>query len=184
MTDEADLIRRVTEGDSSAFSEIYYEHYDRIYDLVLGYVKDSGDAEDLTQEIFTKVWLHIGKFRGDSELHTWMYRIAVNHCKNWLNKKRLPGQLYDDVDFETEDTIDISTPEACMEAVQAQDMFSEVIDNLPSHLHECFYKRHILKMPYTQISEEVGCAVGTAKSRVHAARKIVMANYKEYNDGE
>jgi RNA polymerase sigma factor (sigma-70 family) len=86
---QPDLLERLNKGDTTVFSEIVESCKDMVYNTVLGIVHNEEDAEDVTQEVFIKVYESIGKFREESALSTWIYRIAVTKSLDFLkNKKR------------------------------------------------------------------------------------------------
>src|SRR5258707_1310588 len=79
---EAQLLERLVRRDERAFNELVRTHQGRVYGLVLRMMGDRAEAEDLAQEVFVQVFKAIGSFRGESKLSTWIYRIAINLCKN------------------------------------------------------------------------------------------------------
>src|SRR5262249_1213577 len=76
------LLRRLRERDERAFKEMVEAYQDRIFNLLFRMIGKREEAEDLAQEVFVTVFKSIDQFRGDSKLSTWLYRVAVNHCKN------------------------------------------------------------------------------------------------------
>ncbi len=75
---DAELIRRIAEGDEKAFDELYDRYSRSIYGLAFNYTGNSDDAQELTQEVFVKLWRNAGRFKGRSSVRTWIFRIAVN----------------------------------------------------------------------------------------------------------
>jgi len=90
----SDLVRRIQEGDATAFEDLFTAHKLRIYSLCLRMTNNAAEAEDLTQDAFLQVFRNLSRFRGESALSTWLYRIAVNTVLMHLRKKNnLPGVL-------------------------------------------------------------------------------------------
>ena len=81
---DLDLVRRAQQGDSDAFSSLFYAHKARIYSVCLRMTNNTAEAEDLTQDAFLQVFRKLQTFRGDSALSTWLYRIAVNTVREEL----------------------------------------------------------------------------------------------------
>jgi RNA polymerase sigma-70 factor, ECF subfamily len=78
---EAALVERARGGDRAAFEELIRRHADRLYAVVLRFVADGGEAEEVTQEAFLRAWRSIGRFEGRSRFFTWLYRIGINEAK-------------------------------------------------------------------------------------------------------
>jgi RNA polymerase sigma-70 factor (ECF subfamily) len=118
------------------FSAIYEEHSRPIYYFILRYLSDATQAEDATHDVFIKAYKNLSRFRGDSSIRTWLYRIAVNHCKNlrqsWHARK---------VQYESEiedhllgDTVD--TPFKILEKTELGERIQATLDELPSSLSD------------------------------------------------
>ena len=87
-----ELITGLKAGNERAFEQLVMQYQGRIYNTVLGFVQNESEAEDLTQEVFIKLFQGIGEFRGGSKLSTWVYRVAVNHALDGLKKLRKQNQ--------------------------------------------------------------------------------------------
>ena len=79
------------------FDEIYDEYFDRIYYKILGSVKNAEDAEDIAQEVFVSVYKNLSKFRSDSKIYTWIYRIAINKTYDFFRKKKIDLELNEEI---------------------------------------------------------------------------------------
>src|ERR1700722_10526924 len=88
VIDEKRLVQRISKGDRSAFEEFLDLFGGRVHRLVRRYVENASDAEDVTQEIFCDLYRSIGTFRGDSALSTWIYRVVVNHCLKYRQRRK------------------------------------------------------------------------------------------------
>ncbi|MGL5232573.1 MAG: RNA polymerase sigma factor, partial [Fusobacteriaceae bacterium] len=89
------------------FEEIFEEYFDKIYYKVLGSVKNSEDAEDITQEVFISVYKNLKKFREDSNIYTWIYKIAINKVYDFFRKRKLNLELNDEI-LDMEDGTDLN----------------------------------------------------------------------------
>ena len=83
------LARLAAGGDMFSFEELYQRHHRRVYSICLRMLQNASEAEDLTQDVFIQLYRKIGSFRGDSKFTTWIYRIAINHCKNRVKYLRV-----------------------------------------------------------------------------------------------
>jgi len=88
MVDEGELISRITQGDKNALKEIYELHALKVYNLILNRFNDKFLADDITQDVFLKVYDKSISFRGDSQVSTWIYRIAFNKCLDELKRRK------------------------------------------------------------------------------------------------
>ena len=101
-SDEAALVRRVQAGDEMAFREVVERFQTKIFSIIYGILRNHNDAEDIAQQVFTKVYLSIRNFDFRSSLLTWIYKITVNECYDYLRKKRVRKLVYES-DFSQED---------------------------------------------------------------------------------
>jgi RNA polymerase sigma-70 factor (ECF subfamily) len=101
-SDEAALIRRVQAGDEMAFREIVERHQSKVFSIIYGILRNHNDAEDIAQQVFAKVYFSIKSFDFRSSVLTWIYKITVNECYDYLRKKRVRKLVYES-DFSAED---------------------------------------------------------------------------------
>lgn len=101
-SDEAALIRRVQAGDEMAFREIVERHQSKVFSIIYGILRNHNDAEDIAQQVFAKVYFSIKNFDFRSSVLTWIYKITVNECYDYLRKKRVRKLVYES-DFSVED---------------------------------------------------------------------------------
>lgn len=139
-------------------------------------VIDHDDSDDLVQDIFIKVWKNLDKFREDSKLFTWIYRIATNECLNFLNKKKNKFFLpINDVAEELSTKIDngghISGDEIQMKLQKA-------LLTLPNKQRLVFNMKYFDEMKFKDISEITGTSVGALKASYHIAVKKIEENLK------
>jgi RNA polymerase sigma-70 factor (ECF subfamily) len=163
--------------------ELYQE---RVFRLVFRMLGRRDEAEDMVQEVFVQVFKAIGTFRGDSKLATWIYRIAVNLCKNrakYLWRRRTDAQ--DDFESAQErrsmqgaegvTTGEISGPEQAVRGFQLEIIIKRCITELEPDFSEVLVLRDVEGLSYEEITEITGLAEGTVKSRIHRARSTLKA---------
>lgn len=101
--EEATLIRRVQNGDEMAFRELVERHQSKVFSIIYGILRNRNDAEDIAQQVFAKVYFSIGNFDFRSSLLTWIYKITVNECYDYLRKKKVRKLVYES-DFSSDDS--------------------------------------------------------------------------------
>lgn len=158
---------------NKAFDTLIRKYQEKIYWHVRKMVIDHEDANDLTQEIFVKIWKGLANFKGESQLFTWMYRIATNECLTFLKKKRqrffLPlvdvgqelSQKLDNSEYISGDEIQIKLQKALLK--------------LPDKQRLVFNMKYYDEMKYEEISEIVGTSIGALKASYHLAVKKIEA---------
>ncbi len=176
--EEQKLIEGLKRSESKAYSELYREYAEKIGGIARSYL-GVDDVEDVVQEVFIKIYKNIKKFRGDSSLSTWVYRITVNVCKDMLGKKQRRREILTNFgEQEDEDTksnirepVDDSMPsDELMKTLSAEEI-AKAIDSLSKEDKLLINLREIEGMSYEQIAEIMDKPVGTVKSRLHYARE-------------
>jgi RNA polymerase sigma-70 factor (ECF subfamily) len=173
------LVDRVFNGDKHAFDLLVLRYQQRILGLIGRFIRDPAEVEDVAQEAFIKAYRALPKFRGDSAFYTWLYRIAINTAKNYLVARgRRPPSTDIDVDdaefMENNQALtDIGTPEANQEKEDLQRVINEALEDLPEDLRTAFTLREFSGLSYEEITEIMGCPVGTVRSRIFRAREAL-----------
>lgn len=153
--------------DDAVFEDLYHENAGRIYALCLRMCGDATQAEDLTQDVFIRAWKSLGSFRGESQLSTWLHRLAVNICLNWLSGGGRRGKR--DVFLD-----DVSVLEARSESPETRMDLQRAIATLPPGARAAFVLHDIEGYRHEDIARMTGVAVGTTKAQLHRARKMLQ----------
>jgi RNA polymerase sigma-70 factor (ECF subfamily) len=166
------LVERYLGGDVTAFDEIMIRYERQIYRVCYRFVENRDDARDLAQDVFVKAFEHLGTFRRESSLKTWLYRIATNHCINHVKKH---SQEFVEV---SEDTGSIRPSVlAQMEQDQEREQFHRLIKRLPPKQKAILELRVNEQLSYDEIARMSGRSVSTIKASVFFAleklRKLV-----------
>ena len=173
------LIRRVQQGDRSAFDLLVAKYQHKILNLVMRYVKDPSEALDVAQEAFLKAYRAAPSFRGESAFYTWLYRIAINTAKNYLvaARRRPMGVDVDFADSEQFEALtklsDVDTPERLALTEEIGSAVDAAIQELPEELRTAILLREIEGMSYEEIAATMECPVGTVRSRIFRARESI-----------
>ncbi|MBZ5526161.1 MAG: sigma-70 family RNA polymerase sigma factor, partial [Acidobacteriia bacterium] len=189
---DACLVRRFLAGDESAFTEIVNRYRGRIYGLTLNLLRNASDAEEITQDAFIRAYRGLGRFRGDSSLSTWLYRIALNLARNryWYFFRRrrhnwvsLERPLGDDSQATFADMVAAQDHDPAQETVASE--FSALVaacmERLDHKHREILTMRNVLDLSYEQIAQSLGINVGTVKSRIARARENLRTLLTEAN---
>ena len=184
-TTDGDLVRRVQQGDKSAFDVLVLKYQYRIVKLVSRYVRDPSDALDVAQEAFLKAYRALPRFRGESAFYTWLYRIAINTAKNHLTAlARRPtevdlGSNEDGERYELEALYgDIATPERLLLTDEIRETIGAAIAALPEDLREAIVLREVDGLSYEDIAQAMDCPIGTVRSRIFRAREAIDVRLK------
>jgi RNA polymerase sigma-70 factor (ECF subfamily) len=176
---DSKLVRRVQQGDKRAFDLLVLKYQHRVRAIVGRYVHDHGEVDDVVQESFIKAYRALGKFRGDSQFYTWLYRIAVNTAKNFLvaRSRRPPSSDVELEDAEhfvgNEGLTDIDTPENLAQGEELRAVVEAAIGGLPEDLRVAITLREMEGLSYEDIAHIMGCPVGTVRSRIFRAREAI-----------
>src|SRR5215813_8358991 len=119
-SEETALVRRVQAGDEMAFREIVERFQTKIFSIIYGILRNHNDAEDIAQQVFTKVYFSIRNFDFRSSLLTWIYKITVNECYDYLRKRRVRKLVYES-DFSTEDAQRLESAEPAVDPAAPAD---------------------------------------------------------------
>ena len=168
-TADLELADRCRQGDSQAFEELYRQHAGRLYSLAFRMAGSAQEAEDLLQDVFLHVHRKLGSFRGESSLGTWLYRIAMNHCLDYLRGRqaragRATESLEDDRVAEP-----VAPAPAVPSAISRLDL-ERAIDRLPQGCRAAFLLHDVEGFEHHEVADILGVSIGTSKSQVHRAR--------------
>lgn len=176
---DLELVVRVQKGQRSAFDLLVKKYQTRILALILRFVRDRHEAEDVAQEAFIRAYRALASFRGDAAFYTWLYRIAINTAKNHLASRgrRLPDLDIDAMDAEQHaDDLALhhaDTPEGMALAAELEAAVQKAIAGLPDELRTALILREFDGLSYEDIAEIMHCPVGTVRSRIFRAREEV-----------
>lgn len=163
-----------------AFRLLLKKYQQKIYWHVRRMVIDHDDADDVVQDIFIKVWRNLEKFREDSQLYTWLYRIATNECITFLNKKKQKQSVSLDDDSSAY-LADSLADGAYFNGDKAQMKLQQALLTLPDKQRLVFNMKYFEDMKYEEISEVLGTSVGALKASYHLAVKKIE-NFFASND--
>jgi RNA polymerase sigma-70 factor (ECF subfamily) len=180
ISDDRQLVTRAQQGDLAAFEALVIRHERYVYNLALRVVANPDEAEELAQLAFVKAWQGLPRFKGQAKFSTWLYRIVTNLCYN-----RLP-RLKKDLLMLVPDEEALNLPDARQEVEP-----SVISGELRKHLHQAMRElpgsyrllislRHLQEMSYEEIALVTGMPLGTVKTGIFRARRLLRQALEEY----
>jgi RNA polymerase sigma-70 factor, ECF subfamily len=175
--DERRLVERSRAGDPVAFEELVRRHADQLYAVVLSFVADADEAEDVTQEAFLRAWRSIHRFEGRSRFFTWLYRIGINEAKR-RGERRPVGTIEDDPIAEAPDWSE--APEVRAEQGDLRRVLERAVRALPVEYRTPLILRDVEGLSTQEAAEVMELREAAFKSRLHRARLAVRRAVDEY----
>jgi RNA polymerase sigma-70 factor (ECF subfamily) len=181
-TEEAALVRRVQAQDEMAFREIVDRYQAKVYSIIYGILRNRNDAEDISQQVFSKIYFSIKNFDFRSSLLTWIYKITVNECYDYLRKKRVRKLVYES-DFTAEDSLRMENSEPAMDlkpAVDVQlaqrDLVMKLLSKISEEDRSLILLKEVEGHSVEELSQMTGMNENTIKVKLFRARqKLVKA---------
>lgn len=170
-----DLILRCQKGETSAFEELYDLYGKKIFNIILKLISNYHDANDLTQEVFIKIYKSIDKFKGNSSLWSWIYVIISNSVKDYFRKNLKNVALSIDNEDEETGTIEIIDESNFVENIlmvkYQKELVNKAISQLGYNHKEIILLKEIYDYSYSEIALMLQISEGTVKSRLNRARE-------------
>jgi RNA polymerase sigma-70 factor (ECF subfamily) len=182
---EAALVERCARGDEAACADLVGEHQRMVVQLAMNLLGDRDEALDLSQEVFLRVFRTIHRFRGQSSLRTWIYRIAVNQARNrhrfWRRRHRADQVSLDQHIATHGDFLSggETTPDRVLAQKQLAERLEHALASLPFDQRTAIVLREIDGLSYEEIAFSLGVAIGTVKSRLTRARQALRLELRE-----
>ena len=171
---EAYVIERAKDGDAAAFETLYNAHCKHVFSVCMRMLKNIEEAEDLTQQVFLRLFRKIGTFRGDSSFSTWLHRVAVNAVLMHLRRKKRTDNLVDsldEVDANGDAQREFGPGDTSMLGAIDRLNLRRAIGELPAGSKRLFLLHDVFGFKHGEIAGLLGCSAGCSKSQVHRARK-------------
>lgn len=195
FVDEKRLIRGLKRKEEKAFSALVLRHQGQIFNVCYRMLNNAAEAEDIAQDVFVKAFIAIESFRGDSAIGTWLYRIAVNLCKNrlkYLARRQynstaeisgVPERAYSESGTARTVGEPTARPDQALEGNRAETRVQRALASLDGAFRELLVLRDIQGLTYAEVVHITGLAEGTVKSRLHRARAALRRAYDAQEGG-
>ena len=179
---ESEFIERLKDGDAAAFDTLVNRYTSEIYAVLFRLTQDAEEAKDLTQETFLRALKAVKNFRGDADLKTWLYRIAVNESRNrfrWWKRRRREKTISLDQEIKSGEGATIhetlsgnsENPEAETLRRERQTALRNALTKLPDNFREAIILRDIQGLSYEEVANALETNIGTIKSRIARGRE-------------
>jgi len=179
-TQEAALIQRVQAGDEIAFRDLVERYQAKVFSIIYGILRNRNDAEDIAQQVFTKIYFSISKFDFRSSLLTWIYKITVNECYDYLRKKRVRKLVYES-DFTEDDVRTMENTEQSAEksrpvdtSLAQRELVVKLLDKLSEDDRSLLLLKEVEGHSVEELSEMTGMNQNTIKVKLFRARQKLL----------
>ena len=164
--DDYSIIRQFIDGDKSAFQILVKRHKEKVRNIIYITMNNSALVDDIAQEVFITVYKNLKHFRFESQFTTWLYRITVNRCKDYLRRINV-RKIFSPIDDNFE-AAEYSLP---IESKDISRIVMDAISKLPVKLRMPLILKDIEGFSYEEISKSLNCELGTVKSRIFRGRE-------------
>lgn len=164
--DDYSIIRQFIDGDKSAFQVLVKRHKEKVRNIIYMTMNNSALVDDIAQEVFITVYKNLKHFRFESQFTTWLYRVTVNRCKDYLRKINV-RKIFSPI----EDGYEVSEYSTPVESNDISKIVMDAISKLPVKLRMPLILKDIEGFSYQEISESLKCEMGTVKSRIFRGRE-------------
>lgn len=188
--DDQLLIEKLKQGDQGAFSEIVETRKGMVYNTVLGLLQNPEDAEDVTQEVFIKVFESVRQFKGESAFSTWLYRIAVTTALEFLRKKKRKKRfafitsLFGEGDTPVTDPPDFVHPGVLLDRRENARVLFKAIQKLPENQRIAFSLHKVEGLSYQEVADVMETTVSAVESLIHRARQNLRKSLENFYNSE
>jgi RNA polymerase sigma-70 factor (ECF subfamily) len=182
---EAEVIRRCQGGDEAAFRQIVEQHRSKVFSIIYGIVRNRNDAEDIAQQVFAKIYFSIKGFDFRSSLSTWIYKIAVNECYDYLRKQKVRKLVYES-DLGEDDARTMENSEMAAERrpsaahrTERRDYLMKLLSKVTEEERVLLIQKEVEGRTVQELAEITGLNENTIKVKLFRARqKLVKAASK------
>jgi RNA polymerase sigma-70 factor (ECF subfamily) len=169
---KVDEIQPLLEDDQQTFHELYQKYHERVYSICFRMTQNTSESEDLTQDVFVRLFRTIGSFRGESAFTTWLHRLTVNLVlMHFRKRKRRQDRSNEEVELSTYIVPGSQDPKRMR--IVDRILLSEVIAKLPEGYRQAIILHDIQGLQHKEIAEAGGRSVGTSKSQLHKGRAML-----------
>jgi RNA polymerase sigma-70 factor (ECF subfamily) len=184
VEEDRELVRMAQGGQESAFEELVRRHQQRVFGLVSGILRRQEDVEDIAQQVFLKVYLSLRKFDQRAAFSTWLYKITVNECWDYLRKKKVRPLVYEsDLSEEQVARLDgiVSADRMVLgqsDRAEIKELLEHMLDKLPEQDRQLLVLKEIEGFSVQELAEILSLNVNTVKVRLFRARGRILESYR------
>jgi len=178
---ESQLVARAQDGELPAFEELVIKYQREVYGLACRIISDSEEAKDMTQQAFLQAFVHIKSFRQDAQFRTWLFRIAINQCYNYLKSRKKFG---DPVDMDTMVLVGNESPESDLVSQDNRQRLYAALEKLPAKQRAVITLKVEQGLSYQEISQVLGGTAGAARVNYCQALKTLKKYFHSEDEHE
>lgn len=184
---DIEIVHRALHGEEKAFGELLDRYQDSIFFLLLKKVGNENDAEDLTMETFAKAFNNLHQYTPAYTFSTWLFRIAINNCIDFIRKKKVRPQINNSgIDFNDPESGEFSfsgvTPEDLLIKEQKAEEIKKIIKTLKPRYTRLIEMRYYQEMSYEEIAAALNLPIGTVKAQLFRAKELLAALIQNKSD--
>jgi len=179
-SDESILVRRVQAKDEMAFREIVERYQSKVFSIIYGILRNHNDAEDISQQVFAKIYFSIGNFDFRSSLLTWIYKITVNECYDYLRKKRVRKLVYES-DFSEDDTLLMQNSQTAVDAtapvdetLEQRDLLVKLLSKVSEEDRSLMLLKEVEGHSVEELAQMTGMNENTIKVKLFRTRQKLL----------
>lgn len=183
---EQELLIKLQSGEESAFKTLVETHQKRVFNTVLAIIQDFEEAEDVSQEVFMEVYQSVGKFRGDSKISTWLYRIATTKALEQIRKKKTAKRfafftsLFGESNEILHESADFIHPGIILEQQENSKILFKAINQLPENQKVAYTLCNIEGLSYQEIAEIMQISLSSVESLLFRAKTNIRKSLGDY----
>ncbi len=178
-----EFLSRLRDGEAAAFRQVYEQYSDMVYNVCLRMIGNQEDAEDATQEVFLKVHRSVADFRGEAQLSSWIYRIAVNTCLNRERRKKWARWVSLDFLFTPEGEEHAGSEDSADQFLEEKERVRAVrqaIRSIPQSQKTAIILQRYENLSYQEIADIMGKSLSAVESLLHRAKQNLVKNLREF----
>jgi len=188
LTEEAALVRRIQRRDEAAFRELVERYQNKVYSIIYGILRNHNDAEDIAQQVFTKIYFSISNFDFRSSLLTWIYKITVNECYDYLRKRRVRKLVYEsDLGDEEGVSMERSEPDTAPridEQLERRDLALKLLAKVSEEDRNLMLLKEVEGHSVEELARMTGMNENTIKVKLFRARQKLLKAAERLTHGK
>ena len=173
------LVNLARQGNRDAYNLLLTRYNNKIHQIIYVQINDRAHVHDLAQEVLFKVYRYLHYFKDNCQFSTWLYRITQNTIKNYYRMASLRADLETEL-TDNQDQANCQSPEYLLINLEFGERLESSFSALPEELRQCYGMHIIDGQTYEYIAKEMHCPIGTVRSRIFRARKLLMASMEHF----
>lgn len=170
MTNDLEIIRRIRQGDEAQFESLFRSSYVSLVRYAKTLIKDHETAEEIVQDLFSKLWQDRDKIKIESSLNGYLFRSVHNRCLHWIGHEKVVAKHVQEIEYLQTESPEI--PADILYFKELQERISVILARLPERCGQIFYMNRFEGMKYAEIAERLSISVKTVEANMGRALKV------------